>query len=77
LGVNYDGIMYPSANTGGQGINIALKKELVDTGILQFELAMMHSIQRLPNDEKHLNVMPASREAYADENGRIYFPNVW
>jgi hypothetical protein len=77
VGISCDGIMYPSANTKGQGINIALKKDLVDNGVLQFDLAMMFYIQRLPNNEKHLNVMPASRESSADLKGRIYFPNVW
>lgn len=72
-----DGVMYPSANTEGAGINRALKKEFVDKKILSCEIAMMFSVQRNPSKHKDITVVPASREVRVDDDGSIYFSNIW
>jgi hypothetical protein len=73
IGKRYDGLLYPSANTECAGLNLVLKKDLVDNGTLRSELAMMFSMQRHPNNSKNLSVMPASNEAYPEEDGTIRF----
>ncbi len=74
---NYDGLIYPSANTEGAGINLVLKKDLVDNKILFGEVAVMYSIQRLPDNLKHLNIGPASNETLVDENGGLNFTKIY
>lgn len=74
---SYDGLMYPFANTEGAGINLVLKKELIDKKTLQGEVAMMYSIQRLPNNPRHLNAGPASNEARVEKNGEINFTTIF
>lgn len=73
IGKYHDGLLYPSANTECAGLNLVLKKELVDNGILGGEVAIMFSMQRLPNNLKNLNVMQASNEAYPEDDGAIRF----
>ena len=73
---NYDGLIYPSANTEGAGINLVLKKELIDNRTLRGDVAVMYSIQRSPSNPKHLNAGPASNEAWVAENGEIHFTTI-
>jgi hypothetical protein len=72
-----DGLMYPSANTDKAGINLVLKKELVDNGLLSLEVAMMYSIQRHRNYPKQLTIGPASSEAYPEKDGTLRFPVIY
>ncbi len=69
-----DGLMYPSANTDKAGINLVLKKELVDTRVLSLEVAMMYYIQRDPISPKKLTIGPASPEVYPEPDGTLRFP---
>ena len=73
MNYNYDGLVYPSANTDGSGMNVVLKKELIDTKVLYFDLAIMYSMQRNPNDLKNLSFMPASNIAYPTQDGGLNF----
>jgi hypothetical protein len=68
-----DGIMYPSANTDKAGLNLALKKELIDERILVCDNVLMMSIQRKPNNSKELTIWDCSDMAIPDPNGDIRF----
>jgi hypothetical protein len=68
-----DGLMYPSANTEKAGINVVLKKELIDNAILKCELAMMWSMQRNPDNPKSLNIMPVSEVVHPGPSGELKF----
>ncbi len=72
-GLEKDGLMYPSANTEAAGINIVLKKELVDNMTLQCTHAIMFSLQKMPNDPKSIKFMPASDDAIPDKEGQLKF----
>lgn len=74
---SYDGLIYPSANTDGSGMNVVLKKELIDEQILYCDFAIMYSMQRNPNNLKNLSFMPASNEAYPNENGDLNFHTIF
>lgn len=73
----FDGLVYPSANTGGAGMNIVLRKDVIDDGSIQFDFAMMMAMQRDPNNPKHIMFPPASSEEVPDADGRFFFKNVW
>ncbi|HKC34609.1 MAG TPA: hypothetical protein VKB95_01055 [Chitinophagaceae bacterium] len=73
---NFDGLLYPSANTEEAGINLVLKKDLIDNRTLFGDVAIMYSIQRSPNNPKHLNVGPASNESRVAKNGSIHFTTI-
>lgn len=69
----YDGLMFPSANTEGSGINLALKKHLIDHEILMFDSAAMFSIQRNPIKRKSLCIQGASHIAKSRRDGKLDF----
>ena len=75
-GTILDGLMYPSANTEKAGLNLLLKKDLVDNKILTCDVAMMYSMQRLPYNPKHLQLMPASNEAKPEADGGLRFSTI-
>lgn len=72
-----DGLLYPSANTEGAGINIAIKKELIDNKTLWCDVATMYSLQRSPNDPKNISAMPASKNAWTNDEGDLNFFSIY
>lgn len=73
----YDGLIYPSANTEGAGLNIALKKELIDDKTLFCDVATMYSILRSPRNPKNITAVPASNNAWTEDNGRLRFTTIF
>lgn len=59
---NIDGIVYSSANTGKKGMNIALNKELIDTGVLHCDLVQMWMAKRNPKDPADIWFHPVSNK---------------
>jgi hypothetical protein len=75
-GMNLDGLLYPSANTLGAGINLVLKKELVDDGTLICSNVVMYAIERDPGNLTHLRINDISNAASPDQNGNFGFKYV-
>jgi hypothetical protein len=73
----YDGLIYPSANTEGAGLNIVLKQHLIDTHTLYCDFVMMYSMQRNPTNPRYLNIMPASNGVIPREDGTFNFPAIF
>lgn len=73
----YDGVIYPSANTEGAGLNVVLKKELIDTRILYCDVAVMYSITRSPSNLKNLSAFPASNDSTAGTEGKLSFTTIY
>lgn len=74
--VKMDGLIYPSANTEGAGLNLVLKKELVDNKTINFKVATMYVILRDAKNAKSIKAMPASNIPEADSDGRIRFTSI-
>jgi hypothetical protein len=72
-----DGIIYPSANSKAEGMNICLKKEVIDNSNVEFEFAIMYAMQRSPNNQKSIYYSPASREAFPTLNGNLNWKHIW
>lgn len=73
VGGQYDGLVYSSANTEGSGMNVALRKELVDNKIIYGDLATIWVMQRNPNDNRHLITYPVSNDSLTSSNGGLHF----
>jgi hypothetical protein len=69
----YDGLLYPSANTEGAGINLAIYKELIDQKILKCDVVTMYMMNRDPFNAKHLVALPISNNSLVGTNGNLYF----
>ena len=65
-----------SANTDGAGLNLVLKKDLVDNRILKCTNVVMWAIKRAQNDSKHLNVFPITDAVVPDDKGNFHFPSI-
>lgn len=80
LSGNYcDGLVYPSANTERAGMNVVLKKELVDDQILRCTAGTIYSLTRKSENEKNLTIVPCSETSFPDIDGNFsfeIFPNV-
>lgn len=76
-GISVDGLVYPSANTDGEGINIVLRKELVDTKIVYYDNAIMFKAQRDPNKKKEFVFTVASSLAEIGNGGTLNFKSIW
>lgn len=72
-----DGLIYPSAMTKAEGMNVALRKELVDNGILEVEVAVMYAMQRSPSNPKQIYFQRGSTDTFPDGNGRLYFEHIF
>lgn len=72
-----DGIIFPSANTKAEGMNIAFKKSLIDDGLLTCDLVIMYSMLRKSNNDKVIFFNDASKEQEPDENGNFKFNAIW
>lgn len=75
--VRLDGLLYPSANTEGAGINIVLQKHVIDSAIIYADKAIMYKAHRNPNNPKHFNFTDASNEADINADGSFCFTNIW
>ncbi len=51
----YDGIIYPSVRTVGEGVNIALKPEIIDSGKIKCQVVMECIISKDSNQEIIVN----------------------
>lgn len=71
--ISFDGLIYPSANTEGAGINLALYKELIDEKVLECDVATMYVMKRNPLNLKHLVAVPISNNSWTASNGSLYF----
>lgn len=63
LAPNQSGISYPSANTESAGMNVALRKELVDDSILECSYVRMYKLIKHPNAQIAINGFPCSNPA--------------
>ena len=68
-----DGLAYPSANTERAGMNVVLKKELVDKKILFCTSGTMFSMTRKPESEKSISILPCSETSFPDAEGNFSF----
>jgi hypothetical protein len=76
-GMFLDGLIYPSANTGAAGMNIALSGEIINENTLEFDNVVMMAMQRNPSDPKRITFEGVSNEAIPDSTGRFKFSNIW
>ena len=72
-----DGLIYPSANTEAAGMNIVLRKEMVDKNFISCDYAVMLKAHRTPNKVTSLMITQASNEVFVDESGIINFTSIW
>lgn len=72
-----DGIIYPSANTKAEGMNVCLRKELVDDSSIKCDMAVMSAMQRDASNFKHITFPNVSNESIPDENGDLHFNRIW
>ncbi len=68
----YDALIYPSANTMGEGMNIVLTKDYVDQKNIWCDLVVLYEINRNINNPKDIWFMPFE-EAIPDKNGNLIF----
>jgi hypothetical protein len=69
---NFDALIYPSANTRGEGMNIVLTKDYVDINNIYCDLVVLYIIKRHTNNPKSIGFMPYA-QALPDENGNLDF----
>ena len=72
-----DGVIYPSANTDGAGMNIVLNPDLIDNKIIYADMAIMYKAQRDPNNLKHFDFTDASNEVHIGQDGKFCFSHIW
>ncbi len=68
----YDALIYPSANTKGEGMNIVLTKNYVDKQGIYCDLVVLYSIKRNPEDAKNIWFIPTA-QAVPDKRGNLDF----
>ena len=71
--INIDAVFYPGANTLGAGINTVVKKELIDSGILECDYVQMYAMQRDPADFMNATFPTVSNGVVPDVNGDFKF----
>jgi hypothetical protein len=76
-GENIDGLIYPSAMTKAEGMNIALRKELIDNKTIECELLMMQAMQRDPVNPKKIDFVFGSSIERPDKDGNISFKHIY
>ncbi len=72
FGSYYDALIYPSANTKGEGMNIVLTKEYVSRKNIYCDLVVLYSVNRNPNNNKSIWFIPFA-QAIPDESGNLAF----
>jgi hypothetical protein len=68
----YDALIYPSANTKGEGMNIVLTKDYVDQKNIYCDLVVLYSINRNLDNAKNIWFIPTA-QAIPDESGNLEF----
>ncbi|MEX6689311.1 hypothetical protein QTN47_17510 [Danxiaibacter flavus] len=63
------GLIYPSANTNAQGMNIVLPKELVDDGTIQKPYSVIMYIAERQKNKQMIELRPYSFQTRPKENG--------
>jgi len=76
LDSNQSGISYPSASTESAGMNVALRKELVDTSILECSYVQMYKLVKYPNAKIKINGFPCSTPATFVEDGSFILSGI-
>lgn len=69
---SYDALIYPSANTRGEGMNIVLTKDYVDKQNIYCDLVVLYTINRNPNNPKNIWFVPFA-QATPDKFGNLDF----
>lgn len=69
---SYDALIYPSANTKGEGMNIVLTKDYVDKQNIYCDLVVLYAINRNPGDTKDIWFTPLA-QAVPDKFGNLDF----
>ena len=69
---SYDALIYPSANTNGEGMNIVLTKDYLDKKNIYCDLVVLYSIDRNLNNDKNIRFTPFA-QAIPDEFGNLDF----
>jgi hypothetical protein len=69
---SYDALIYPSANTRGEGMNIVLTKDYVDQKNIYCDLVVLYSINRNLDNAKNIWFIPTA-QAIPDESGNLEF----
>jgi hypothetical protein len=77
VGLSIDGLIYPAANSEAEGMNIVLRKELVDENLLWCDLVVMYSMQRNPSNRKQIVFSEASNSCIPDAAGNLKFNAIW
>jgi len=72
-----DGILYPSANTKAEGMNICLSKSVVDDKSIECEMVIMYKMKRCFKNKKNIFYFPASSEAIPDLSNKLCFKAIW
>jgi len=75
--IQIDGLVYPSANTEAAGMNIVLKKDIVDDGTIYCDRAIMYKGLRNRRQFKNFMFADASNESIVDANKKIFFSAIW
>ncbi|HEY4287441.1 MAG TPA: hypothetical protein VGN00_10115 [Puia sp.] len=75
--ISFDGLVYPSANTGAAGMNIVLKKDIIDDGSVELDRVIMTVMQRDPVNPKHISFPVVRDEQTPDKDGRFFFKHIW
>jgi len=69
---SYDALIYPSANTNGEGMNIVLTKDYVDEQNIVCDLVVLYTINRNPINSKDIWFTPFA-QAIPDEFRNLEF----
>ena len=69
---HYDALIYPSANTKGEGMNIVLTKNYINNENIYCDLVVLYTIDRNSNSAKNIWFKPFA-QAIPDELGNLDF----
>lgn len=71
----YDALIYPSANTKGEGMNIVLTKDYVENKNIYCDIVVLYKINRNPIDDKNIQFIPYA-QATPDKDGHLNFKSI-
>lgn len=67
-----NGLIYPSANTKGEGMNIVLEKDFIIPENIYCDLATLYYFQRTPGNPKDISFFPIAT-GIPEQNGDVVF----
>lgn len=67
-----DGLIYPSANTGGEGMNMVLNKEFIANENIVCDLAVLYHYRRNETNARDISFFPVA-EAIPTSSGELSF----